>query len=508
MKHILFVLLLIGSVGYGQGSKITIKSSSPNADAIVRGTVNTPFRIVDSAKLASVDSIASKSYARAVGGVGGTAAVLYNSIGNNTDGALTQNAATTALGQKVNASDTSNMLANYKNAIATATGKLATIATGATVNSTDASLRDRTSHTGVQPISSVSGLQSALDAKASSQAISDSLNANTFILRNSKSTGDSIAVASGSNGFILPKTTYSGAIQMLHSAGDTSRSIIIVGKADSTATANALAGKAPLTDPTFSGTPKIGSDTIATRAYSRSVGGGSGGGSSSSGPVDSLVFTDASSPPASPGSFVFRNNTDELNSGTSAMYVSGPGRFYFGTSANPLYQLNFKNVQNFTSIPTLDFTGNMTMISNGGAKYIERVGTEMRLSGDNYYWTSIWAGIGERMRVTQSGIAMNTNADATSTLQVGGSFATAYVEKTAAYTLTANDHTVNCTSGTFTITFPTAVGIAGRIYVIRNSGAGTITLATTSSQPITATTVAAGAVAQYQSTNAGWIKIN
>lgn len=43
--------------------------------------------------------------------------------------------------------------------------KLTGIATGATVNATDAALRDRTTHTGVQAISTVSGLQTALDGK-------------------------------------------------------------------------------------------------------------------------------------------------------------------------------------------------------------------------------------------------------------------------------------------------------------------------------------------------------
>ena len=44
--------------------------------------------------------------------------------------------------------------------------KLAGIASGATANATDAQLRDRAGHTGTQPISSVSGLQTALDGKA------------------------------------------------------------------------------------------------------------------------------------------------------------------------------------------------------------------------------------------------------------------------------------------------------------------------------------------------------
>lgn len=46
--------------------------------------------------------------------------------------------------------------------------KLAGIAAGATANSTDAQLRDRSTHTGTQAISTVSGLQTALDGKASS----------------------------------------------------------------------------------------------------------------------------------------------------------------------------------------------------------------------------------------------------------------------------------------------------------------------------------------------------
>lgn len=45
--------------------------------------------------------------------------------------------------------------------------KLVGIATGATANSTDAQLRDRATHTGTQAISTISGLQTALDAKIS-----------------------------------------------------------------------------------------------------------------------------------------------------------------------------------------------------------------------------------------------------------------------------------------------------------------------------------------------------
>ena len=68
------------------------------------------------------------------------------------------------------------------------------------------------------------------------------------------------------------------------------------------------------------------------------------------------------------------------------------------------------------------------------------------------------------------------------TSSIGGSNP-AYVSKSANYTLTASDHTVDFTA-TATATLPTAVGITGKRYEICNSFAGTLTVATTSSQTI------------------------
>ncbi len=93
-------------------------------------------------------------------------------------------------------------------------------------------------------------------------------------------------------------------------------------------------------------------------------------------------------------------------------------------------------------------------------------------------------GTGPQMIVKASGNVGINQASPHSYLQVSGSFAPAYVAKTATYTLTINDYTVDCTANTFTVTLPTAVGVTGRLYVIKNSGAGTITIATTSSQTI------------------------
>lgn len=52
----------------------------------------------------------------------------------------------------------------------------------------------------------------------------------------------------------------------------------------------------------------------------------------------------------------------------------------------------------------------------------------------------------------------------------------AYSSKSANYTLTSADFLIEYTSGSYTATLPTAVGIAGKEYEIKNSGTGVITV--------------------------------
>jgi|ERR1700741_268713 len=59
-----------------------------------------------------------------------------------------------------------------------------------------------------------------------------------------------------------------------------------------------------------------------------------------------------------------------------------------------------------------------------------------------------------------------------------------YVSKTANYTATISDFTIECTANTFTITLPTAVGKKGKVYNIKNSGTGLITVVGTGGQLI------------------------
>lgn len=62
--------------------------------------------------------------------------------------------------------------------------------------------------------------------------------------------------------------------------------------------------------------------------------------------------------------------------------------------------------------------------------------------------------------------------------------ATPYTAVSATYAILATDYQIECTANSFTVTLPTAVGIVGTIYSIKNSGTGTITVATTASQLI------------------------
>jgi len=102
-----------------------------------------------------------------------------------------------------------------------------------------------------------------------------------------------------------------------------------------------------------------------------------------------------------------------------------------------------------------------------------------------------------------------------SALHVNASFATAISGKTSDYTLTGGDHTilVDCSSGNVTLTLPTAVGCAGRMYIIKRvdgtANAGNIN--PNGSEEIEGSaspaSVAAMSSVVLQSDNSGWWKV-
>ena len=58
----------------------------------------------------------------------------------------------------------------------------------------------------------------------------------------------------------------------------------------------------------------------------------------------------------------------------------------------------------------------------------------------------------------------------------GGGFSPSLRNVSSTDTFSTAGETINCTSGTFTINLPTAVGIRGTPFTLVNSGTGTITL--------------------------------
>jgi hypothetical protein len=114
----------------------------------------------------------------------------------------------------------------------------------------------------------------------------------------------------------------------------------------------------------------------------------------------------------------------------------------------------------------------------------------------------------EKMRIDTTGYVGIGTTTPNSTIQDSGSIAYNVVTKTANYTCGATDNFVICTTNTFTVTLPTAVGITGRVYVIKGgTPAKTITVATTSSQTIdggATQTISGVGVVRVISNGANW----
>lgn len=88
-----------------------------------------------------------------------------------------------------------------------------------------------------------------------------------------------------------------------------------------------------------------------------------------------------------------------------------------------------------------------------------------------------------------------------------GAAVTPYRTAASAYIVQNTDRTINCTSGTFNVTLPTALTNIGTVFCIKNSGLGVITLVcavgTEEIDGSATATVAAGASVTVQSTGVG-----
>ena len=167
----------------------------------------------------------------------------------------------------------------------------------------------------------------------------------------------------------------------------------------------------------------------------------------------------------------------------------------------------------------LEFPGanKMNLVCNGYSFLDYHDGTILINSGSRDRDIQIKADNGAIMLHADAGtnmVGINTTTPG-SGLHVDSSFATAIAAKSSDYTLTASDHTilVNCASGNVTLTLPTAVGCAGRMYVIKRIDAtnNAANINADGSEEIEGSTNPASVATLgsliIQSDNAGWWKM-
>jgi len=195
----------------------------------------------------------------------------------------------------------------------------------------------------------------------------------------------------------------------------------------------------------------------------------------------------------------FANNAGtqwaNLNSGSYTVTVTSSTQFTISFSDRP------------SSAPTS--TATLTNAYFAGTAPTAPTGTKLI--------TQAWNGQSGNIQEWQ-----NSSSTTLAAIGSGGALQLPYLDATSTgnLPLTASHYTVNYTSGSYTVTLPAAsttaaaAGVTGRIYNIKNSGTGVITIARTGSDTIdNATSITIdGSVKRYQtitvqSTGTGWIII-
>ena len=189
----------------------------------------------------------------------------------------------------------------------------------------------------------------------------------------------------------------------------------------------------------------------------------------------------------SPGARVLINTTTD--NGVDKLQVSGSARvsgtgFIGSASDNGVDKLQVSNTSAvYTGLSIANTNAALKLIVNSLGNI--SIGTTAFTSMDFITNNTI------RSTITAGGATLLNGAagNAQDKLSVNGSaemlgMKQAFVSKTGAYTATFNDYIIDCTSGTFTVTLPASASQAGRILIIKNSGAGTITVDGNASETI------------------------
>ena len=203
-----------------------------------------------------------------------------------------------------------------------------------------------------------------------------------------------------------------------------------------------------------------------------------------------------------------------------AFKANGNGSFCFsdgvsGMKGNANGQVWFDSWVSTINLPLFNFIGQYLTQGSGVTNIINFSDTINPAGG-----TSVFNSFNLSPTINQTGGAngitrslyinptLTSAADFRAIEVTNGSVLLPYKAVTSTYTVLNNDYTIDATSGTFTITLPTAVGCQGRIYNIKNSGTGVITIDGNSSETIDGAltrSLVQWETLTIQSTNAGWI---
>jgi hypothetical protein len=184
-----------------------------------------------------------------------------------------------------------------------------------------------------------------------------------------------------------------------------------------------------------------------------------------------------------------------VNAGVTTSYNAAVAR----GSVNNYFQLNINNqdaganassdvvatadngneTSNYVDLGINSSVNNSGMMGNADDAYLYSAGNNLVMGTANTGMAVIFLTGGtseatnERLRILGTGSVGVNNSSPNSTLFVRGSFATTNVTRTASATLSATDFSTVCnnTTGAVTMTLPTAVGIAGRVYILKKTSA-------------------------------------
>lgn len=264
---------------------------------------------------------------------------------------------------------------------------------------------------------------------------------------------------------------------------------------------------------------------------------GSGGTVTGTGAINRVAFWDSSTSISSSSTFLYDSINDRLTIGTGANAYVSDLNITKNTNATVRLSISNQNTGTSAAISTLftedagRYGGFARFGQNVTGNYVASIPYASLFS----FFNSIGTGEGNgpvsfrgspiyfpvASTVSNISMALHTvgmkiaamssiHTAPNSYLQVIGSFATGYVQKSASYSIVETDHTIEVTSGTNTQTLPTAVGITGRHYEIINSGTGVVTVATTGGQTING--VSTQVLGEYQSVivrsnGSNWLKV-